>query len=46
MNDVAFSLDYAVPVAYFLIKPHVTGFEWYQNAGQGMPLYIERVRVE
>jgi ABC-type transport system substrate-binding protein len=45
-NDVAFSLDFAYPVAYYLIKPHVKGFEWYQNAGQGMPLNIEDVYIE
>jgi ABC-type transport system substrate-binding protein len=45
-NEVVFSLDFAYPLAYYLIKPEVKGFEWYQNAGQGLPLNIEDVSVE
>jgi ABC-type transport system substrate-binding protein len=45
-NDTAFSLDFAVPVAYYLMKPKLTGFEWYQNGGQGLPLNIEKARVK
>lgn len=46
-NDDVFSLDYAIPVDYFLIAPWVKGdFNWYENAGQGKPLTIENVFVE
>jgi ABC-type transport system substrate-binding protein len=44
-NDVAFSLDYALPVYYMLIQPWVKGFEWYQNINQAKPLNIEDVWV-
>ena len=41
-NDVAFSLDYGRPVAYYLIAPWVEGdLKWYENAGQGRPLNVE-----
>ncbi|MBV7334730.1 ABC transporter substrate-binding protein [Chloroflexi bacterium TSY] len=41
-NDEVFSLDFGIPVAYYLIAPWVQGeLEWYQNAGQGKPLNIE-----
>lgn len=45
-NDVAFSLDYAVPVSYYLVSPNVQGVEWYGNAGQGKPINIEAVTVQ
>ncbi|MAS36345.1 MAG: hypothetical protein CL610_20235 [Anaerolineaceae bacterium] len=45
-NDVAFSLDYATPVAYYLVAPSVQGIEWYANAGQGKPVNIEDVTVQ
>lgn len=41
-NDVAFSLDYGIPLAYYLEAPWVKGeHKWYENAGQGKPLNIE-----
>ncbi|MEM7125305.1 MAG: ABC transporter substrate-binding protein [Chloroflexota bacterium] len=41
-NDEVYSLDYGLPVAYYLIAPWVQGdFDWYLNAGQGKPLNIE-----
>ena len=41
-NDVAFSIDYAIPAAYFLKSPKVKGeLDWYKNAAQGKPQNIE-----
>jgi ABC-type transport system substrate-binding protein len=44
-NDVAFSLDFGEPVAYYLIQPWVQGITWYGNAGQGKPLNFDKVWV-
>ena len=44
-NDVAFSLDFGEPVAYYLIQPWVKDITWYGNAGQGKPLSFEKVWV-
>ena len=44
-SDVAFSLDFGVPVQYYLIAPYVKDLSWYGNAGQGKPLSIEKVWV-
>ena len=44
-NDVAFSLEYALPVYYMLIHPWVKGIEWYQNVWQAKPLNIEEAWV-
>jgi hypothetical protein len=44
-NDDAFSLDFAVPVQYYLMAPWVKGVKWYQNIGQAKPLNIEEIWV-
>ncbi|MGH2535398.1 MAG: ABC transporter substrate-binding protein [Thermomicrobiales bacterium] len=44
-NDVAFSLDYGVPVTYFLINPRIEGLTFFTNGFQGMPIDIEQVFV-
>ena len=41
-NDSAFSIDYSVPIGYFLVSKRVQGeMAWYQNVGQGKPLNVE-----
>ena len=44
-NDVAFSLDYAVPVAYYLVNPRVKDLTFFVNGTQGLPIGIEKVTV-
>jgi oligopeptide transport system substrate-binding protein len=44
-NDDVFSLDFAVPVQYYLVAPWVKDIQWYQNIGQAKPLNIEDVWV-
>jgi hypothetical protein len=44
-NDDAFSLDFAVPVQYFLVAPWVKDIAWYQNIGQAKPLNMEDIWV-
>lgn len=44
-NDDVFSLDFAIPVGYYLTAPWVKDIEWYGNAGQGKPLNWEKMWV-
>jgi len=44
-NDDVFSLDFAVPVGYYLTAPWVKDIDWYGNAGQGKPLNWEKMWV-
>ncbi|WP_421725044.1 ABC transporter substrate-binding protein [Bauldia sp.] len=41
-NDKVFSIDYAVPKAFYLVQPWVEGdLDFYRNAGQSKPLNLE-----
>jgi len=44
-NDDVFSLDFAMPVGYYLVAPWVKDVEWYGNAGQGKPLNWEKMWI-
>jgi len=44
-NDDVFSLDFAVPIGYYLLAPWVKDVDWYANAGQGKPLNWEKMWV-
>jgi ABC-type transport system substrate-binding protein len=45
-NDVALSLDFGIPVSYYLVSDKVNDIEFYGNAGQGKPINVENVTVE
>lgn len=46
-NDRVFSLDYAIPKAFYLVQPWVKGeLDFYENAGQGKPLNVEEWSID